>query len=94
MYWSQSLRSSKSPGWALEKETERKTLESSTKEQQAVHRVIASGELDGVRTVQYFYLVVGPDGQQLIVTFSVVPQHTTRLGARDMELIREIMFPE
>jgi hypothetical protein len=84
----------KTPGWALDKETERKTLENAPKGHHTVHRVIASGELDGVRTVQFFYLIVGTSGDQLIVTFSVVPQQTTRLGARDLEMVREIAFPE
>lgn len=84
----------KTPGWALEKETERKTLETNGKGHHTVHRVIASGELDGVRTVQYFYLIVGVGGEQAIVTFSVVPQQAARLGSRDLELVREMSFPE
>jgi hypothetical protein len=84
----------KTPSWALEKETERKTLEQGAKGHHTVHRVIASGELDGVRTVQYFYLIVGNSGEQVIVTFSVVPQQAARLGARDLEMVREIAFPE
>ena len=44
----------KTPSWALEKETERKTLDQGAKGHHTVHRVIASGELDGVRTAQYF----------------------------------------
>lgn len=84
----------KTPGWALDKETERKTLDNPSKGHHTIHRVIASGELDGVRTVQYFYLIVGSGGEQLIVTFSVVPQQVTRIGSRDVEMIREITFPE
>jgi hypothetical protein len=84
----------KTPSWALEKETERKTLEQGAKSHHTVHRVIASGELDGARTVQYFYLIVGNRGEQMIVTFSVVPQHAARLGSRDLEMVREIAFPE
>jgi hypothetical protein len=44
--------------------------------------------------VQYYYLIVSPQGDQLIVTFSVVPQHNQRLGARDLELVRAIVFPD
>ncbi len=84
----------KTPGWALDKETERKTLDQLPKGHHTVHRVIASGELEGVRTVQYFYLVVGTSGEQLIATFSVVPQLATRLGSADLEMVREIVFPE
>jgi len=54
--------------------------------------VASSGELDGTRTVQYYYLIIGPQGDQLMVTFSVVPQHVQRLGSRDLEMVREITF--
>lgn len=84
----------KTPGWALDKETDRKTLENPPKGHHTVHRVIASGELDGVRTVQYFYLIVASNGEQLIVTFSVVPQQVQRLGSRDLEMVREFVFAE
>ena len=84
----------KTPGWAIDKESERAELKDPPKGHQKVYRVSASGELDGVRTVQSFYLVMSPQGDQLIVTFSVVPQHVQRLGARDLELVREIIFPE
>lgn len=82
----------KTPGWAVDKEIERKTLDNPPRGQHAVHRVVASGELDGTRTVQYFYLIVGANGDQLITTFSVVPTHVQRLGSRDLELVREVGF--
>jgi hypothetical protein len=83
----------KTPGWTEDKEIERKELKDIPKGQHTVYRVAATGDLDGVRTVQYFYLIVSPQGEQLIVTFSVVPTHVTRLGSRDLELVREIVFP-
>lgn len=84
----------KTPGWATDKEIERKTLDAPAKGHQVVHRVAASGELESVRTVQYFYLIVGSSGEQMIATFSVVPTLVQRLGSRDLELVREITFPE
>ncbi len=85
----------KTPGWAEDKEVERKEFKADErgKGHHAVYRVVASGSLDGVATVQHFYLIVSPQGEQRIVTFSVVPQHVQRLGARDLELIRELAFP-
>src|SRR5262249_6625174 len=73
----------RTPSWVEDKEIERKQLKDVPKGQHTIYRVAASGELDGVRTVQYYYLVVGPNGDQLIVTFSVVPQQVERLGLRD-----------
>jgi hypothetical protein len=84
----------KTPGWAEDKEIERKQLTDTSKGHHTVYRVAAAGELDGVRTVQYYYLIVSPQGEQLIVTFSVVPQQVPRLGSRDLELVREIVFPD
>ncbi|MBM3994209.1 MAG: hypothetical protein FJ303_08660 [Planctomycetes bacterium] len=83
----------KTPGWTETKEIERKQLKDTAKGHHLVYRVAATGELDGTRTVQYFYLIVSPRGEQLIVTFSVVPQHVERLGVRDLDLIREIVLP-
>ncbi|HZZ81689.1 MAG TPA: hypothetical protein VFE62_24520 [Gemmataceae bacterium] len=84
----------KTPGWVEDKEIERKEIANPTNGNQTIYRVAASGDLAGIRTVQYYYLIVGPRGDQLIVTFSVVPQHVQRLGARDVEMVREIAFPE
>ncbi len=83
----------KTPGWVEDKEIERKQLDDPAKGNLATYRVASSGELDGIRTVQYYYLIVGAHGDQLIVTFSVVPQHVQRLGSRDLEMVREITFP-
>ncbi len=83
----------KTPGWAEEKEISREQLKNTPKGQHTVYRVAASGSLDGVRTVQYFYLIVSPQGEQLIATFSVVPQQVQRMGSRDLEMVREIVFP-
>ncbi len=81
----------KTPGWVEEKEIERKQIDN--KSNHTIYRVASMGELDGIRTVQYYYLVVGPRGDQMVVTFSVVPQHVQRLGSRDLEMVREIAFP-
>lgn len=85
----------KTPGWNEDKETERREFKAAElpKGHHAIYRVVASGQLDGVATVQVFYLIISPQGEQRFVTFSVVPQHVGRLGARDLELIRELAIP-
>lgn len=82
----------RTPGWEEDKLQERKHLQETAKHHHTVYRVVASGELDSVKTWQYFYLVVGQNGEQCIVTFSVVPQHVQRLGVRDMELVRDLVL--
>jgi len=84
----------KTPGWREDKETDRTELKNLPKGQHAVYRVVASGSLDGVQTTQFFYLVVGATGHQALVTFSVDPQQVRAFGARDVELVRELAFPE
>jgi hypothetical protein len=83
----------KTPGWMEDKQTECQSLPNLPKAHHSAYRVVATGDLDGVRTVQYFYLIVGVNGEQAIVTFSIDPQQVQRLGARDVEMIREIAFP-
>jgi hypothetical protein len=83
----------KTPGWVEDKEIERKQIDNPAKGNLTIYRVASSGELDGIRTVQYYYLIIGPRGDQMIATFSVVPQHVQRLGSRDLEMVREIAFP-
>jgi hypothetical protein len=82
----------KTPGWREDKETDRTELKNLSKGQHAVYRVVASGSLDGVQTTQFFYLIVGVNGQQALVTFSVDPQQVRTFGARDVELVREFVF--
>lgn len=82
------------PGWVIDKVSEREEIKERAKTHHKVYRVMASGELDGIKTWQYFYLVVGTQGEQLVVTFSVTPQQVPRIGTRDLELIRDLAFPE
>ena len=84
----------KTPGWREDKETDRTEIKNLPKGHHAAYRVVASGSLDGVQSTQYFYLIVGVNGQQAIVTFSVDPQQVQRFGGRDVELVREITFPD
>jgi hypothetical protein len=58
------------------------------------YRVAASGELEGVKAVQYFYLLHGPQGHQMIVTFTMAPNQVRNLDARDLALLRGIAFPK
>lgn len=56
-------------------------------------RLAASGNWNGVKTVQYFYLVAGPQGDQTVFTFSMAPAQTQKLGTRDLDLVRGLSFP-
>ncbi len=87
----------KTPSWQEDKEIERRVV--NMKGLHTVYRVASSGLLstgsaEGARTVQYFYLIVGNRGEQMIVTFSMTPQQVQRFGDRDLELVRDLVFPE
>ncbi len=82
------------PGWIEREENQREKLPDGPRGQHTVYKVAASGELDGRAVTQIFYLIVGTGGDQVSVTFSIDPQHVGDLGARDLQLVREIVFPE
>ena len=83
---------SETPGWEEDQVLEKPaTIESAPG--YTVHRYTASGEMEKVKAVQSFHLVAGPNGEQLIVTFSVVPTQLQKMEARDLELVRAITFP-
>src|SRR5262249_7729499 len=50
--------------------------------------VAAEGDLNGVRVLQYFYLVAGPQGDQVVLTFTMTSAQAQKLGSRDLELVR------
>ena len=60
---------------------------------QWAYLVAGEGDLDEVRAVQYFYLVAGPDGDQAMLTFTMTPAQTQKLGGRDLELVRGFLLP-
>ncbi len=78
------------PGWQEEEVLEKNELKQPRGH--AVYRVTASGTLNEVKAVQSFYLVVSPQGEQLIVSFAVVPSQVQRLETRNLELVRGIGF--
>jgi hypothetical protein len=51
------------------------------------------GQLDGVPVMQNFYLVPGPDGEQVVVAFTLSPKQADKLGARDISLVTSMEVP-
>lgn len=58
-----------------------------------VYRYSASGEMDGVAAVQNCYLIATPQGEQMIVVFTMSPKHVDKLAARDLSLIGSLEIP-
>src|SRR5947209_559853 len=78
------------PGWQEEEVLEKNELKQPRGH--ALYRVTASGMLNEAKAVQSFYLVVSPQGEQMIVSFAIVPSQVQKLEARDFELVRGIGF--
>lgn len=58
-----------------------------------VYRYSASGQLDGVAAVQNCYVIATPEGEQMIVVFSMTPKQADKLAARDLSLIGSLEIP-
>ena len=80
-----------SPGWAQENLI--KAEEIKLPSGQWAYLVAGEGDLDGVRAVQYFYLVAGLGGDQAVLTFTMTPGQTQKLGSRDLEFVHGFQLP-
>jgi hypothetical protein len=55
----------------------------------------AEGRLQGLATRQHFYLVAGPQGEQVVIAFTLTPNQAQKLGTRDLKLVCEgLVFAE
>jgi hypothetical protein len=58
-----------------------------------IYRISAMGQLDGIKVLQNFYLVAGPNGDQVVLAFTLTPSQAEKLGARDLSMAGSIDFP-
>jgi hypothetical protein len=80
-------------GWVSEKVLKTEEVQAAAGSGNWVYQVTAEGEMEGVKALQHFYLVAGPQGDQALVTFTMTPAQAQRLGTRDMDLLRGLAFP-
>jgi hypothetical protein len=80
-----------SPGWT--QDTLIKAEEIKLPSGQWAYLVAGEGDLDGMRAVQYIYLVAGPGGDQAVLTFTMTPAQTQKLGSRDLEFVHGFTLP-
>lgn len=78
------------PGWEQEKLLAAKEMPAPPG--YWIYRLEALGRQDGVGTLRYCYLVAGPEGQQMVVTFALTPSQVQTLGNRDLELVQGLTF--
>jgi hypothetical protein len=79
------------PGW--EEEDELQAGEVPAEGGRWIYRISVLGELDGTKVMQNFYLVAGPEGQQIVLAFTMPPKQADRLGTRDLSMAANINFP-
>jgi len=80
------------PGW--EPEDELQAGEVPAEKGRWIYRISTLGDLDGTKVMQNFYLVAGPDGQQVVLSFTMAPKQADRLGSRDLSMAANIDFPK
>jgi hypothetical protein len=78
-------------GWEPEKELQ--SGEVPSENGRWVYRFSALGQTDRVTAVQNFYLVATPEGEQVILVFTMTPKQVDKLGARDLSLVGNIEIP-
>jgi hypothetical protein len=54
--------------------------------------ISAVGQMDGMKVVQNFYLITSPAGEQMVLAFVMTEAQATKLGTRDLSLVRGITF--
>jgi hypothetical protein len=80
-----------SPGWG--QDTLLKAEEVKLTTGQWAYLVAGEGDLGNDRAVQYFYFLAGPEGDQAMLTFTMTPTQTQKLGSRDLELVQGFLLP-
>jgi hypothetical protein len=79
------------PGWQMERELQ--ASEMPTDGGRWIYRLSTQGQLDGDKVLQNFYLVAGPDGQQVVLAFTLPPKEADRVANRELSLVSSIVFP-
>jgi len=80
------------PGWEPEQDVESGEVPSN--DGRWIYRISSVGQLDGMKTMQNFYLVAGPGGEQVVLAFTMAPKDAKRLGTRDLSLVVNVEFAE
>ena len=79
------------PGWVPEAVTEDSVIP--TDAGRWLYRVALKGKQDGLPVVQSFFLLAGPNGDQLAVTVLARQEQAAKVGTRDITLVNAIEFP-
>jgi hypothetical protein len=78
-------------GWKPEKELQ--VGEVPSENGRWVYRYSTSGQMESGPAVQNCYLIATPEGEQMVVVFTMTPKQVDKLAARDLSLIGSLEFP-
>lgn len=81
------------PGWEPEKELQAGEVPGGG-EGRWVYRVSMLGKADGVAVLQNFFLLAGPNGDQVVVAVTLTPKKAEQLGGRDLSLAGSVELPK
>ena len=79
------------PGWEASMELQAGEVPSG--DSRWIYRISQLGTLDGSDVMQNFYLAASPDGEQVVLAFTLTPKQADRLGSRDLSLAGSLAFP-
>ncbi len=79
-----------SKGWTFEEILDAGQVAS--EEDRWIYRIVAKGEMDGMKVIQGYYMIVGPQGDHLLATFTSKAGNANKLGTSDVELVNSIEF--
>lgn len=58
-----------------------------------IYRISVAGQSDDTPVVQNFYAVAGPEGEQVLLSFTTEVAQVERLGGRDLAIVSTVSFP-
>jgi hypothetical protein len=80
-----------SSGWQAEQELQAGEVQG--QEGRWVYRLSEAGHMDQLAVLQNFYLVAAPDGEQMVLAFTMTPKQADKLGARDLSFVGGLEVP-
>jgi hypothetical protein len=78
------------PGW--EPDGDVKVEDMTDSGSNTIRRLAVQGQLDGLKTAEYCYLIANQKGEQLVVAFTMTPAQVSALDTRDLALVRAIVL--
>lgn len=83
------------PGWKQAEVLQAGEVEADAKDKKTwIYRISAVGEMDDMKLLQNFYLVAWPNGEQLVLAFTLTPTQVEKLGGRDQAMVINAELPQ